>query len=58
MNQPLVFNNIEANKKYFYVSKKAIPLNLVNVNNIIILKELKTIMRYLNILLVIYIMMV
>ena len=30
----LVFNDIEVNKKYFYASKQAIPLNLVNTNNI------------------------
>ena len=35
MNRTLVFNDVEVNKKYFYDAKKAIPLNLVNVNNII-----------------------
>ena len=35
MNQSLVFNDIEMNKKDFYASKKAVPLNLVNINNIV-----------------------
>ena len=33
--QTLKFNDIVLNKKYFYGSKKAIPLNLVNTNNIV-----------------------
>ena len=33
--QTLVFNDIEFNKKDFYASKQAIPLNLVNTNNIV-----------------------
>ena len=33
--QTLVFNDIEVNKKDFYAFKQAIPLNLVNTNNII-----------------------
>ena len=41
MNQSLVFNDIEVNKKDFYASKKAMPLNLVNLNNIIISKRVK-----------------
>ena len=32
MNQSLLFHVIEVNKKDFYVSKKAIPLNLIDVN--------------------------
>ena len=32
--QTLVFNDIEVNKKDFYASKQAVPLNLVNTNNI------------------------
>ena len=32
MNQSLLFHVIEVNKKDFYVSKKAIPLNIVDVN--------------------------
>ena len=47
--QSLFFNDIEVNKKDFYASKKAIPLNLVDVNNILILTELKTIMILVNI---------
>ena len=34
--QTLVFNDIEVNRKDFYVSKQEIPLNLVNTNNIVI----------------------
>ena len=34
--QTLVLNDIEVNKKDFYAFKKAIPLNLVNTNNIVI----------------------
>ena len=34
--QTLVFNGIEDNKKDFYASKQAIPLNLVNTNNTVI----------------------
>ena len=34
--QTLVFNDIEDNKKDFYASKQAIPLNLVNTNNTVI----------------------
>ena len=41
MNQTLVFNDIKVSKKHFYASKKAVPLNLVNVNNIIISKRVK-----------------
>ena len=39
--QALVFNDIEANKKDFRASKKAIPLNLVNTNNIFISYRIK-----------------
>ena len=41
MNQSLVFNDIEVNKKDFCASKQAIPLNLVDVNNINISKRVK-----------------
>ena len=37
----LVFNDIEGNKKDFYASKKAIPLNLVNTNNIVVSYRVK-----------------
>ena len=37
----LVFNDIEGNKKDFYASKKAIPLNLVNTNNIFVSYRVK-----------------
>ena len=41
MNKTLVFNDVAVNKKDFYDAKKAIPLNLVNVNNIIISDKIK-----------------
>ena len=34
MNKTLVINNVEMTKKDFYDAKKAIPLNLVDINNI------------------------
>ena len=34
--QTLKFNDIVLNKKDYYASKKAIPLNLVNINNIVV----------------------
>ena len=36
-----MFNDIEVNKKDFYASKQAIPLNLVNVNNIAVSNRVK-----------------
>ena len=39
--QTLVFNDTEVNKKDFYASKQAIPLNLVNTNNIVISYKVK-----------------
>ena len=39
--QTLVFNDIEVNKKDFYAPKQAIPLNLVNANNIVISYRVK-----------------
>ena len=39
--QTLVFNDIEVNKNNFYASKKAIPLNLINTNNIVISYRVK-----------------
>ena len=41
MNQSSVFNDIEVNGKKFCASNKTIPLNLVNVNNIILSKRVK-----------------
>ena len=37
----LKFNDIVLNKKDFYASKKAIPLNLVNINNIVVSYRVK-----------------
>ena len=39
--QTLVFNDIGVNKKDFHASKKAIPLSLVNTNNIVISYRVK-----------------
>ena len=39
--QTLVFNDIEVNKKDYYGSKQAIPLNLIDVNNIVISYRVK-----------------
>ena len=41
MNKTLVLNDIEVNKKYFYDFKKAIPLNLVDTNNIAVSNKVK-----------------
>ena len=43
MNKTLVFNDIEVNKKDFYDARKAIPLNLVDVNYIVISNKVKKI---------------
>ena len=39
--QTLAINDIEVNKKDFYTSKKAIRLNLINTNNIVISYRVK-----------------
>ena len=39
--QILAFNDIEINKKDFHASKKTIPLNSVNTNNIVISYRVK-----------------
>ena len=36
MNTALEFNDVEVNKKDLHDAKKAIPLNLVDVNNIVV----------------------
>ena len=41
MNKTLVFNDFEMTKKDFYDSKKAIPLNLVDINNIVVINKVK-----------------
>ena len=41
MNKTLVFDDIEVNKKNFYDATKAIPLNLVDVNNIVVSNKVK-----------------
>ena len=39
--QALKFNDIVVNKNDFHASKKAIPLNIVNTNNVIISYRVK-----------------
>ena len=41
MNKTLVFNDVEISKKHFHDCKKAIPLNLVDVNNIVVCNRVK-----------------
>ena len=36
MNKTIVFSDVEVSKKEFYDAKKAIPLNLVDVTNIVV----------------------
>ena len=40
-NQTLDFNDVKVNKKGFYSTKKAIPLNLVDINNIVVSYRIK-----------------
>ena len=41
MNKTLVFNDVEMTKNDFYDAKKAIPLNLVDINNIVVGNKIK-----------------
>ena len=41
MNKTLIFNDVEMSKKEFYDAKKAIPLNLVDVGNIVVSNNVK-----------------
>ena len=41
MNETLIFNDVEMTKKDFYDAKKAIPLNLVDINNIVVSNKVK-----------------
>ena len=41
MNKTILFGDIEVSKKEFYDSKKSIPLNLIDVGNIVISNEVK-----------------
>ena len=41
MNKSLIFDNIGVSKKDFYDSKKAIKLDLVDVNNIVVSNKAK-----------------
>ena len=41
MNKTIVFNDVEMSGKDFYDAKKAIPLNLVDINNIVVSNKVK-----------------
>ena len=41
MNKSLMFNDAEISKKEFYDAKKAIPLNLVDISNIVVSNKVK-----------------
>ena len=41
MNKTLVFNDIEVSKTDFYDAKKEIPLNLIDINNIVVSNSVK-----------------
>ena len=41
MNKTLIFNDVEVSKKDFYDAKKAIPLNLVDISNIVVSNKVK-----------------
>ena len=41
MSNMLIFNDVEVSKKEFYDRKKIIPLNLVNVGNIVVSNKIK-----------------
>ena len=41
MNKTIVFNDGEMNKKDFYDAKKAIPLGVVDINNIVVRNKVK-----------------
>ena len=41
MNNKLVLNNVEMSKKEFYDAKKAIPLNLIDINSIVVSNKVK-----------------
>ena len=41
MNKTILFGDVEVNKKDFYDIKKAIPLNLVDVGNIVVSNKVK-----------------
>ena len=41
MNKTVFFNDVEVSKKDFYDAKKAIPLNLVDVANIVVSNKIK-----------------
>ena len=40
-HQTLVLNDVKANKKDFYSTKKAIPLNLIDINYVLVSYRIK-----------------
>ena len=42
MNKTSVSNDVEGNKKDFHDAKKAIPLNLIDINNIVVSNKVKS----------------
>ena len=42
MNKTSVSNDVEGNKKDFHNTKKAIPLNLIDTNNIVVSNKVKS----------------
>ena len=57
MNQSIIFGDIKVSKKSFYDSKKAIKINLIDVNNIAVSSKVKG-NNETSILLVIYMTLV
>ena len=41
MNKTILFIDVEVNKKDFYVAKEAIPLDSVDISNIIVSNKVK-----------------
>ena len=41
MNKTIEFNDVEMSNKDFYDAKKAIPLNLLHINNIVVSNKVK-----------------
>ena len=41
MNRTSLFNDVEVSKKKFYDSEKAMPLNFVDINNIVASNKVK-----------------
>ena len=41
MNRSLIFGDIEVSKKEFYSSKKAVPLNVIDINKVVVSNKIK-----------------